>query len=178
RASSGIHALRRWREALTRRGLCSPTISRKRSSMRASSSIPVPTTETVPRPSSAEAPRPRRSSTTAGQSTTRSLERRKEAPPSPSTQSSWVGTPSRSEEHTSELQSRENLVCRLLPERKKHYAEYVADFKNLAGGEAPRQREGGYWNGSLQEPSHSGGKERTGAALTVCVQARGTYKAT
>src|SRR5690606_39498609 len=28
---------------------------------------------------------------------------------------------SRSEEHTSELQSRENLVCRLLLEKKKHY---------------------------------------------------------
>src|SRR5207302_10949085 len=28
-------------------------------------------------------------------------------------------TPSRSEEHTSELQSRENLVCRLLLEKKK-----------------------------------------------------------
>src|SRR5690606_41565967 len=28
--------------------------------------------------------------------------------------------PSRSEEHTSELQSRENLVCRLLLEKKKH----------------------------------------------------------
>src|SRR5690606_40036573 len=29
-------------------------------------------------------------------------------------------TTSRSEEHTSELQSRENLVCRLLLEKKKH----------------------------------------------------------
>src|SRR5690606_40456498 len=29
--------------------------------------------------------------------------------------------PWRSEEHTSELQSRENLVCRLLLEKKKHY---------------------------------------------------------
>src|SRR5690606_39906895 len=28
----------------------------------------------------------------------------------------------RSEEHTSELQSRENLVCRLLPEKKKRLA--------------------------------------------------------
>src|SRR5690606_41388452 len=28
--------------------------------------------------------------------------------------------PGRSEEHTSELQSRENLVCRLLLEKKKH----------------------------------------------------------
>src|SRR5690606_41582739 len=31
-------------------------------------------------------------------------------------------TPSRSEEHTSELQSRENLVCRLLLEKKKFYS--------------------------------------------------------
>src|SRR5690606_32075942 len=32
----------------------------------------------------------------------------------------------RSEEHTSELQSRENLVCRLLLEKKKTEAEYMA----------------------------------------------------
>src|SRR5690606_40844276 len=31
----------------------------------------------------------------------------------------WLGTSRRSEEHTSELQSRENLVCRLLLEKKK-----------------------------------------------------------
>src|SRR5690606_40239202 len=30
-----------------------------------------------------------------------------------------VGEEDRSEEHTSELQSRENLVCRLLPEKKQ-----------------------------------------------------------
>src|SRR5690606_39762047 len=30
----------------------------------------------------------------------------------------------RSEEHTSELQSRENLVCRLLLEKKKKYEKY------------------------------------------------------
>src|SRR5690606_40075085 len=33
--------------------------------------------------------------------------------------------PRRSEEHTSELQSRENLVCRLLLEKKKHDPENV-----------------------------------------------------
>src|SRR5690606_42096953 len=33
--------------------------------------------------------------------------------------SSWSSTFQRSEEHTSELQSRENLVCRLLLEKKK-----------------------------------------------------------
>src|SRR2546430_12832079 len=31
-----------------------------------------------------------------------------------------AGTPSRSEEHTSELQSQSNLVCRLLLEKKKN----------------------------------------------------------
>src|SRR2546422_1663979 len=34
--------------------------------------------------------------------------------------SRWVGRPPRSEEHTSELQSRLHLVCRLLLEKKKH----------------------------------------------------------
>src|SRR5207302_3945396 len=32
----------------------------------------------------------------------------------------WIQVPTRSEEHTSELQSRENLVCRLLLEKKKY----------------------------------------------------------
>src|SRR2546430_13226392 len=32
----------------------------------------------------------------------------------------WKGEPERSEEHTSELQSQSNLVCRLLLEKKKH----------------------------------------------------------
>src|SRR5436305_8809434 len=32
----------------------------------------------------------------------------------------WEGRSSRSEEHTSELQSRPHLVCRLLLEKKKH----------------------------------------------------------
>src|SRR5436309_8986467 len=32
-----------------------------------------------------------------------------------------LGAEPRSEEHTSELQSRENLVCRLLLEKKKHH---------------------------------------------------------
>src|SRR5690606_41361239 len=31
-----------------------------------------------------------------------------------------IGPFARSEEHTSELQSRENLVCRLLPEKRNH----------------------------------------------------------
>src|SRR2546430_3347887 len=45
------------------------------------------------------------------------------AAPSSATKSSssaiWRGSPNRSEEHTSELQSQSNLVCRLLLEKKK-----------------------------------------------------------
>src|SRR5690606_41527402 len=37
-----------------------------------------------------------------------------------STGTGWSGPYSRSEEHTSELQSRENLVCRLLLEEKEN----------------------------------------------------------
>src|SRR3712207_8863457 len=36
--------------------------------------------------------------------------------------------PDRSEEHTSELQSRQYLVCRLLLEKKKNYHDYFAQF--------------------------------------------------
>src|SRR3712207_7961713 len=39
----------------------------------------------------------------------------------------FVRLPTRSEEHTSELQSRQYLVCRLLLEKKKHYP-----YKNVA----------------------------------------------
>src|SRR5207302_546621 len=38
-------------------------------------------------------------------------------------------TKSRSEEHTSELQSRENLVCRLLLEKKKHDCLVIREKK-------------------------------------------------
>src|SRR3989475_3706931 len=36
---------------------------------------------------------------------------------------------SRSEEHTSELQSQSNLVCRLLLEKKKHYVKFNLSSK-------------------------------------------------
>src|SRR5690606_10700572 len=48
-----------------------------------------------------------------------------------------------------------------------HYAEYLADFKNLAEGVAPLQRPDGFWNVSLDDPNHFGGKETSGTALFV-----------
>src|SRR5256885_12802466 len=45
------------------------------------------------------------------------------------------GPPDRSEEHTSELQSPCNLVCRLLLEKKKrtvHYSHYMRDIECIS----------------------------------------------
>src|SRR5438105_8377446 len=56
----------------------------------------------------------------------------------------------RSEEHTSELQSRVDLVCRLLLEKKK------SQELSMAGGTAPRPAEGrnGYRAGDLVRRIH------------------------
>src|SRR5438270_10580420 len=42
----------------------------------------------------------------------------------------WFVTP-RSEEHTSELQSQSNLVCRLLLEKKKHTSAIILQLKTV-----------------------------------------------
>src|SRR2546427_3157689 len=42
------------------------------------------------------------------------------------------GREGRSEEHTSELQSQSNLVCRLLLEKKKKYANSSTDLRDVA----------------------------------------------
>src|SRR2546430_11740599 len=41
---------------------------------------------------------------------------------------STVPSGTRSEEHTSELQSQSNLVCRLLLEKKKTHVKHIIDF--------------------------------------------------
>src|SRR5437588_7224606 len=43
--------------------------------------------------------------------------------------SPWLSIAFRSEEHTSELQSHSDLVCRLLLEKKKHSQETTSDDK-------------------------------------------------
>src|SRR5256885_6512246 len=44
----------------------------------------------------------------------------------------------RSEEHTSELQSPCNLVCRLLLEKKKKKIKYIDDMQNITRSAHPR----------------------------------------
>src|SRR3712207_7458423 len=57
--------------------------------------------------------------------------RQETSPPAPSRKATWLRgdagacTEGRSEEHTSELQSRQYLVCRLLLEKKKNYCHAI-----------------------------------------------------
>ncbi|MDR3678409.1 MAG: glycoside hydrolase family 88 protein [Flavipsychrobacter sp.] len=48
-----------------------------------------------------------------------------------------------------------------------HYQEYLDDYKNMCAALLPLQRKDGYWNVSLTDSSHFGGKELTGTALFV-----------
>lgn len=53
----------------------------------------------------------------------------------------------------------------LLPKSDPHYDEYLSDFKKMCAALLPLQREDGFWNVSLKDPTHFAGKELTGTAL-------------
>lgn len=59
------------------------------------------------------------------------------------------------------------LVLQELPKTDAHYAEYLDDFQKLAHALLPLQRTDGFWNVSLHDPNHFGGKEASGTALFV-----------
>ncbi|SFB81085.1 Rhamnogalacturonyl hydrolase YesR [Parapedobacter composti] len=52
-----------------------------------------------------------------------------------------------------------------LPDTDPHYDEYLQDLKDMLSALVPLQRADGFWNVSLHDPSHYGGKEATGTAL-------------
>jgi unsaturated rhamnogalacturonyl hydrolase len=54
-----------------------------------------------------------------------------------------------------------------LPKSDPHYKEYLQDFKDMCAALLPLQREDGYWNVSLVDPSHFGGKEVSGTSLFI-----------
>ncbi len=54
-----------------------------------------------------------------------------------------------------------------LPKTDPHYNEYLQDFKDMCNALLPLQRSDGYWNVSLADPDHFGGKEVSGTALFV-----------
>lgn len=62
------------------------------------------------------------------------------------------------------------------PKSDLHYQEYLQDYKDLLSALIPIQREDGFWNASLHDPTHYGGKEMTGTALFVYGMAYGINK--
>src|SRR5579863_10389117 len=56
-------------------------------------------------------------------------------------------------------------VLSWLPVNDPHRAEYLRDYLDMVGALVPLQRADGYWNVSLHDSTHFGGKELTGTAL-------------
>lgn len=54
-----------------------------------------------------------------------------------------------------------------VPSTDTHYADYKKDFLTISKALKACQREDGFWNVSLHDPSNFGGKETTGTALFV-----------
>lgn len=54
-----------------------------------------------------------------------------------------------------------------LPKTDPHYNEYLKDLKDMLAALLPVQREDGYWNVSLHDPNHFGGKELSGTSLFI-----------
>jgi len=55
----------------------------------------------------------------------------------------------------------------IIPQNDPHRKQYLADYKKMMEALIPIQREDGYWNASLHDPTNFGGKELTGTALFV-----------
>jgi rhamnogalacturonyl hydrolase YesR len=58
-------------------------------------------------------------------------------------------------------------VVDAIPADEAHRAEYLADFRTMSEALKNCQREDGFWNASLHDPNHFGGKETTGTSLFV-----------
>ncbi len=56
-------------------------------------------------------------------------------------------------------------VLEVLPEDNKYRDEYLKVFKEMSQALLKAQRSDGFWNVSLHDPSHFGGKELTGTSL-------------
>lgn len=58
-------------------------------------------------------------------------------------------------------------VLDIIPEDAPHRKEYINDLKQMSKALAKVQREDGFWNVSLHDPNHYGGKETSGTAMFV-----------
>ncbi|MDR2475849.1 MAG: glycoside hydrolase family 88 protein, partial [Bacteroidales bacterium] len=58
-------------------------------------------------------------------------------------------------------------VLDIIPQDEAHRNEYLDDFRSMSEALKNCQREDGFWNASLHDPTHFGGKESTGTSLFV-----------
>ena len=56
-------------------------------------------------------------------------------------------------------------VLDIMPDDAPYRKEYLKTYKRMVKALLPIQREDGFWNVSLHDPGHFGGKETTGTAL-------------
>ncbi|MFV0566003.1 MAG: glycoside hydrolase family 88 protein, partial [Flavobacteriaceae bacterium] len=64
-------------------------------------------------------------------------------------------------------------VLSIIPEDTPHRQQYINDLKAMAKALVPIQRKDGFWNVSLHDPTHFGGKETSGTALFIYGMAYG-----
>ena len=64
-------------------------------------------------------------------------------------------------------------VMNEIPSDEKHRQDSINDFMTMSEALKKCQREDGFWNVSLHDPDHFGGKELTGTSLFVCGMAWG-----
>ncbi|NQU88283.1 MAG: glycoside hydrolase family 88 protein [Mariniphaga sp.] len=64
-------------------------------------------------------------------------------------------------------------VLKELPENEPYRNQYMNDYKKMMNALVPIQRKDGFWNVSLHDPNHFGGKELTGTSLFVYAMAYG-----
>ena len=58
-------------------------------------------------------------------------------------------------------------VLEIMPKDAPHREEYQKTYLEMMNALVPLQREDGFWNVSLEDPTHFGGKETSGTALFV-----------
>ncbi|MEO5999603.1 MAG: glycoside hydrolase family 88 protein [Chitinophagaceae bacterium] len=56
-------------------------------------------------------------------------------------------------------------VMDIMPKNAPHYNEYLATYVEMVKAIVPLQRKDGFWNVSLEDSTHFGGKETSGTAL-------------
>lgn len=64
-------------------------------------------------------------------------------------------------------------VLQLIPRDAPHYQDYLKDYQDMMHALLRYQSSNGYWNVSLADPTHFGGKELTGTALFTYAMAWG-----